>query len=75
MADTEMTNSRTASGEGTGREVATLRHRAESLRHQADALDEVLALAYRRRASELEMEAWIHEVQAGVPSDEVLAVH
>ena len=37
------------------REVAGLRNRATSLRHQAESLDEVLGLTYRRRASELEM--------------------
>lgn len=52
-------------------EVALLRDRAESLRQQARSLEEVLAVTYRRRASELEMEAWVLEVQAGVPDDEV----
>jgi hypothetical protein len=52
-------------------EVALLRSRAGSLRHQAEHLDDVLATTYRRRASELEMEAWILEVQAGVPADQV----
>ena len=52
-------------------EVALLRSRAASLRHQAERLDDVLATTYRRRASELEMEAWILEVQAGVPADQV----
>jgi hypothetical protein len=50
-------------------DVATLRGRARSLRAQADALDEVLAVAYRRRASELEMQAWLREVLAGAPGD------
>jgi hypothetical protein len=48
-----------------------LRQRAHSLRHQAVALSRPLATAYRRRASELEFEAWISELQAGVPYDEV----
>ncbi len=48
-----------------------LRQRATSLRHQADALTSPLAAAYRRRASELEFEAWISELQAGVPYDQV----
>ena len=48
-----------------------LRQRATSLRHQADALTSPLATAYRRRASELEFEAWISELQAGVPYDQV----
>jgi hypothetical protein len=48
-----------------------LRERAASLRAQADALTSPLASAYRRRASELELEAWVSEVQAGVPEDEL----
>lgn len=52
------------------REVSLLRHRAESLRQQAGSLDDVLAVTYRRRASELEMAAWVLEVQAN-PSAEV----
>lgn len=46
-----------------------LRERATSLRAQADMLTLPLAAAYRRHASELELEAWISEVQAGVPED------
>lgn len=52
-------------------EAANVRHRAESLRLQAATLDEVLATSYRRRASELEMEAWVLEVRAGVPDPEL----
>ena len=48
-----------------------LRQRAHSLRHQAERLDLVLANAYRRRASELEIEAWVAALQAGLPYDEV----
>jgi hypothetical protein len=48
-------------------EAANMRHRAESLRQQAADLDEVLGMSYRRRASELQMEAWLLEVRAGVP--------
>jgi hypothetical protein len=48
-----------------------LRQRAHSLREQSEALTAPLATAYRRRASELEFEAWISELQAGVPYDEV----
>jgi hypothetical protein len=46
-----------------------LRERATSLRVQAEMLTAPLAAAYRRHASELELEAWISEVQAGVPED------
>jgi hypothetical protein len=48
-----------------------LRSRAASLRSQADQLSELLATTYRRRASELELEAWILEVEAGVPVDQI----
>ena len=53
--------------EGLVAEATLMRHRAESLRLQASDLDEVLGMSYRRRASELEMEAWVLEVRAGVP--------
>ena len=45
--------------------------RAESLRAQAETLDAVLAATYRRRASELELEAFVSEVQSGIPYAEV----
>lgn len=48
-----------------------LRQRAESLRTQAPSLPEALASAYRRRASELEFESWVSELQAGLPYDQV----
>jgi len=40
------------------RETSALHRRAGSLRQQAEALGSPVALAYRRRASELELEAW-----------------
>jgi hypothetical protein len=49
----------------------TLRQRAHSLRHQASGLTAPLASAYRRRASELEFEAWVSELQSGLPYDQV----
>jgi hypothetical protein len=42
-----------------------LHDRAASLRAQADALPELLATTYRRRAAELELEAWATELRAG----------
>jgi hypothetical protein len=48
-------------------EATHMRLRAESLRQRAVRLDDVLGMSYRRRASELEMEAWVLEVRAGVP--------
>ena len=64
--DTTRHHTQDATSTEAGREVAGLRNRAKSLRHQAEALDEVLSVTYRRRASELEMEAWILEVQFGL---------
>jgi CHAD domain-containing protein len=51
----------------------TLRERAASLRTQAETLVPVLGATYRRRASELELEAFVSELQSGVPYDEVTA--
>jgi hypothetical protein len=51
--------------------ATVLRQRAASLRAQAESLTDVLAAAYRRRAAELELEAWVAEVQAGVPDHEL----
>lgn len=50
-----------------------LRDRARSLRSQAESLGEPLATTYRRRASELELEAWLDELTAGLPYDQVHA--
>jgi len=51
----------------------TMRQRATSLRTQSDALGAVLAATYRRRASELELEAFVSELQSGLPYDLVQA--
>jgi hypothetical protein len=45
-------------------EVRERRHRATSLRAQARQLEPVLANAYRRRASELELEAFLIALQS-----------
>ena len=47
----------------------TLRQRATSLRAQSDAVGAVLGDTYRRRASELELEAFVSELQSGLPYD------
>lgn len=49
----------------------TLRDRAESLRAQSAYLDPVLRATYRRRASELELEAFVSELQSGLPYSQV----
>ncbi len=51
----------------------SLRERARSLRVQAESLSAPLAAAYRRRASELEMEAWLDDLTAGLPYEEIPA--
>jgi len=45
--------------------VSQLTQRAESLRAQSAAVPEVLAQTYRRRAAELDLEAWALEVRSG----------
>jgi hypothetical protein len=52
----------------------TIRSRAESLRNQSLTVDEVLATTFRRRASELELEAWVTEIQAGLPESQLHAL-
>lgn len=49
----------------------SLSQRATSLRSQAEGLPTVLADTYRRRASELELEAFIAEVQSGIGYDQI----
>ncbi|MEZ5234163.1 MAG: hypothetical protein AB7W59_02360 [Acidimicrobiia bacterium] len=46
-------------------QTQVLRNRAEHLRHSAGAMHELVAQAYRRRAAELELEAWLTELQRG----------
>jgi hypothetical protein len=53
--------------------TTVLHDRAASLRAQADGLPEVLAQTYRRRASELELEAWALELRSGGLVDAVAA--
>lgn len=48
-------------------EAHLLRERARGLRDQAEQLDDLLATSYRRRASELQLEAWLLEVRSGLP--------
>lgn len=54
-------------------QATVLRHRAESLRQQATGLGVVLAASYRRRAAELELQAWALDAHAGVREDDVAA--
>jgi hypothetical protein len=52
-------------------QASSLRQRAASLRAQADQLDSLVGPTYRRRASELELEAWVLEIQSGLPYDSI----
>ena len=52
-------------------QATSLRQRAASLRHQAEQLDSLVGPTYRRRASELELEAWVLEIQSGLPYDRI----
>jgi hypothetical protein len=45
--------------------AAQLSQRADSLRAQAADLPELLGRTYRRRAAELDLQAWALEVRAG----------
>lgn len=54
-------------------QARTMRDRATSLRIQAEQVGPVLEATYRRRASELELEAFVSELQSGLPYDEVTA--
>ena len=46
--------------------AAALRDRARTLRRLANGVSPILATSYRRRASELELELWIHEIKCGL---------
>jgi hypothetical protein len=48
-----------------------LRERAQAFRDEAVAVDPVLATTFRRRAAELELEAWANDVRSGRPLDEI----
>ena len=45
--------------------TTVLHDRATSLRAQADTLPDLLGQTYRRRAAELELEAWALELRSG----------
>ena len=61
----------TTSGRLVAESAELLRDRAASLRTQAEHLPEVLATTYRRRAAELELQAWVIEIESGVPYDQI----
>ena len=50
-----------------------LRRRAASLRARAASMDGPLNISYRRRASELMLQAWLLEVRSGLPFTDITA--
>jgi hypothetical protein len=46
-------------------QAQALRQRADHLRRTSTTMHSLVAQAYRRRASELEFEAWLTDVRAG----------
>jgi hypothetical protein len=46
----------------TNHATASLQGRARRLRHQAASLTPLLAETYRRRAAEIDLQAWLEEV-------------
>lgn len=54
-------------------DIDVLKLRADSLRRTAEGLHEILAVTYRRRASELEMEWWLMKLRTGQAVDPLAA--
>ena len=54
-------------------DFSALKQRAEAMRRTADTLNDVLAHAYRRRASELEFQLWLSQLRAGLEVDPIAA--
>ena len=57
----------------TVEEFAGLKQRAETMRQTAESLNDVLAHAYRRRASELEFQLWLSQLRAGLEVEPIAA--
>ncbi len=51
--------------------AATARRRASALRTEASEVDELIATSFRRHAAELELKAWVLEIQSGLPYDQI----
>lgn len=54
-------------------DATRLRRRAASLRARAGSIDGPLNLSYRRRASELMLQAWLLDVRSGLPLTDIPA--
>lgn len=50
--------------------ASQMQSRARALRATARGMDPILAVSYRRRASELELELWIRNLQSGGSPDD-----
>jgi hypothetical protein len=53
--------------------ITLLKQRAEALRRRATGVHELVGQAYRRRAAELELQAWLTQVRAGLVTDPMAA--
>jgi hypothetical protein len=53
--------------------VQVLKQRAQALRRRADGVHALVGQAYRRRAAELELQAWLTQVRAGQVTDPLAA--
>ena len=54
-------------------EALRIRRRALNLRARATSMDGPLCISYRRRASELMLQAWLLEVRSGLPFADIVA--
>lgn len=59
--------------QGMVTDAIRLRRRAASLRARAESMDGPLNISYRRRASELMLQAWLLEVRSGLPFTDIAA--
>ena len=59
------TTAATSSNSPADEAADLLKRRAESLRRTADTMHQFVGQAYRRRAAELELQAWLTQLRAG----------
>ena len=57
--------------QGLAADALRLRRRAESLRARSASMEGPLRISYRRRASELMLQAWLIEVRSGLPFTDI----
>jgi hypothetical protein len=63
--DARLTTLRLIENDAERFHAQALRQRADHLRRTSTTMHSLVAQAYRRRASELEFEAWLTDVRAG----------